>query len=131
MFGMLEAAGGVLRGGTVVCGLLAAVADLEVEEEVMSDKKYVVPEEGLKAALDSAGQTVSGCPWQELATKAVEAFIRWQSENPMVPSDEDLEFLQRDAEGSVDLGFARRKWYITEWQRRMYLAPEPEVRPFV
>jgi hypothetical protein len=41
----------------------------------MSDK-YVVPEAGLKAAIDAAGQTVKGCPWQEIVSTALEAFIR-------------------------------------------------------
>ena len=91
---------------------------------MMSDKKYVVPEGMLKAALDSARQTVQGCPWQELATKAVEAALLWQSENPTVPTEEQMDAL-----------FSRHSWLdkdsvrfgAREWQRQMFLAPEPEV----
>jgi hypothetical protein len=90
----------------------------------MIEQRYAVPEGMLKAASD----VFSRCRTDGAHLNfALEAALRWQSENPPCPTDEDLEVLQRDAEGSVDLGFARRKWYTVEWIRRMYLAPEPEV----
>ena len=103
----------------------------------MSKMKIVVPEEMLEETLRDKGfldwMKMTGKPLDEaqycqLVKEVVKAALRWQIENPRVPTDEDLEVLQRDAEGKVDLGFARRKWYITEWQRQMFLAPKPEER---
>jgi hypothetical protein len=94
----------------------------------MSDK-YVVPEEGLKAAIDAAGQTVKGCPWQEIVSTALEAFIRWQSENPPVPTNGQIESM-RDHIGSQTSWIAEVRAICREWVRRMYLAPEPTVPDF-
>ena len=59
---------------------------------------------------------------EESFRSALEAFIAWQTENPIVPTeeqDEDLcEWCEMNPDGSP----------FAEWQRRMYLAPEPEVQ---
>jgi hypothetical protein len=82
-----------------------------------------VPDDMLMAALDAAGQTVKGCPWQEIATKAVEAAIRWLSENPIVPTEEQA---QKVWDYSPRGAFFRQN-FLTEWQRQMFNAPDPEV----
>lgn len=90
----------------------------------MSDKKYVVPEEGLKAA-SSLGRN-------DLAIEErLEAALRWRSENPKVFSDEWIVQLVKDA-GCADLLGANQfvlgmHQILDLFQRRMYLAPEPEV----
>ena len=50
----------------------------------------------------------------------LEAALRWQSENPQVPTEQQLSDMAADAHVCMDE-------VIAEWQRRMYLAPEPEV----
>ena len=93
-------------------------------------QRYAVPEEGLKAALDRFG---SRHPFSEdIARMLLEAFIRWQSENPQVPTDEQCDELISliGATGRslvcypsrIDRGQARTM--LTEWQRRMYLADD-------
>ena len=103
--------------------------------------KYLVPEEGLKAAVE-AMKGPSGPKFrstEEWASCGIEAFIRWQSENPIVPSeDEQLPPLSYKTDSSEWIGkdadHEREKSYreglcmcLAEWQRRMYLVPEPEV----
>ena len=97
----------------------------------MSDK-YVVPEEGMKAAIDAAGQTVKGCPWQEIVSTALEAFIRWQSETPPVPTDEQIREAAKKADPRGDWKVATSfltdyRNFLMLWERIMYLAPEPTV----
>ena len=97
----------------------------------MSDK-YVVPEEGMKAAIDAAGQTVKGCPWQEIVSTALEAFIRWQSENPPAPTDEQIREAAKKADPRGDWKVATSfltdyRNFLMLWERIMYLAPEPTV----
>jgi hypothetical protein len=55
----------------------------------------------------------------------LEAALRWLSEHPIVPSTDDIGSMQ-------DLlnGYGIADWgpiLCAEWQRRMLLAPEPEV----
>ncbi len=65
----------------------------------------------------------------------LEAALRWMSENPIVPTDADaLTLLQeRVASGHLSnkeycaIPATTIRCVIREWQRRMFLAPEPEV----
>ena len=97
----------------------------------MSDKKYVVPEEGLKAARDAvaAGEMLEhSTRSKDLLQTALEAFIRWQSESPRVPSVRDIQEMVAAFNGqSLEQSDCLRSFLPIEWQRRMYLAPEPEV----
>jgi hypothetical protein len=90
----------------------------------MSDKNYVVPKEGLAAALEAAGSTLRDTEWKHVVAVAVHAFIRWQSENPRVPTDKQIKDMWTLYANSVEVDCAG---LLAEWQRRMYLAPEPEV----
>ena len=100
----------------------------------MSDKKYTVPAEGLKAAVEVA-RKMEGYPHPDgeetkrltEKVKAIleEGFIRWQSESPLVPtSKQESELLDSWIKESW---LGKTEHLVTEWQRRMYLAPEPEV----
>lgn len=92
-------------------------------------KKIVVPEEMLAAAVDAmkAPPTVSKFrSTEQWASCGLEAALRWLSENPIVPTDEQVEHLK------VGLNCYQtwndQLWLICDaWQRRMFLAPELEV----
>jgi hypothetical protein len=85
----------------------------------MSEKRYVLPE-GMRGAalmsLDDPAHTPNIVAYWEF----LEAALRWQSENPQVPTEQQLSDMAADAHVCMDE-------VIAEWQRRMYLAPEPEV----
>jgi len=83
----------------------------------MSLKKIIVPE-GMRFA---AGKASDGFdPWCYLLYRPLEAALLWLSENPIVPTDEQVHSLAFEHE------FPNHKWMLTEWQRRMFLAPDPE-----
>ena len=95
----------------------------------MSETKIQVPEGMLKAIReryvgnDNCGRYI------------LEAALRWLSENPIVPSEADvMEILQERVESHHISGKeycaippATVRFVIRESQRRMFLAPEPEV----
>ena len=54
---------------------------------------------------------------------ALEAALRWLSENPIVPTMEQATEMSDSGHPCVLDGV----WYATEWQRRMFLAPDLEV----
>ncbi len=90
----------------------------------MSDK-IVVPEDGLKAALYAAKSLVGRhVDLNELVTRAVEGFVLWLSENPIVPNKEDVKHITRVDKISLE-DFISLQAFSTEWQRRMFLATEP------
>jgi hypothetical protein len=82
----------------------------------MSKKKIVVPGGMLKAAM---GETHRPDGNDAFVCGILEAALRWLAENPIVPSDEDIESMREEA--------ALARHFAVEWQRRMFLAPEPEV----
>lgn len=91
----------------------------------MSDKKYTLPQKMVDAAYQ-------WCP-ASFAMPAViamlEAAVKWLAENPVIPNDKQLREMCFD--GSVNNnGTPADAWqitnYIREWQRRMFLAPEPD-----
>jgi hypothetical protein len=80
----------------------------------------------------AAGRATNGVdPEGFLIYPALEAALRWQSENLQVPTAEQA----RELFSVVDhpVGASGDGWnkvvsdIAVEWQRRMYLAPEPEV----
>ena len=103
----------------------------------MNDPKIKVPEGMLKAAFNGAGKTVQGCPWQEIAAASVEAALLWMSENPIVPTTSQAEVVRDAVDKVMEHGKGRLLngsmvsdgviETCVEWQRRMFLAPEPEV----
>jgi hypothetical protein len=69
---------------------------------------------------------------EEGARRILEAALRWQSENPVVPTDSQAYELSgigisTDKRSISRTGIVTTQGIVEEWQRRMYLAPEPEV----
>lgn len=97
---------------------------------IMSKKKIVVPKGMLEAALDGPGIESVKETRRLYVEACIEASMRWLSENPIVPSDDQRDEIicawdkfGRLQEGSGDFF----RWSLIEWQRRMFLAPEPDV----
>ena len=99
----------------------------------MSDKKYVVPEGGLEVAKQVLRDKFAfverdNSTLGEYLKTSLEAFIRWQSENLIVPSHEQVIHLcEIFANRSVISYCDSVRAVAIEWLRIMYLAPEPEV----
>ena len=102
----------------------------------MSEKKYVLPEGMLEAAYDA--QLPADNPsfsWEEadeltrrFYRRMMEAALRWLSDNPQVPTMEQATEMSDNGHPCVLDGV----WYATEWQRRMFLAPEtPDEREMI
>jgi len=54
-------------------------------------------------------------------------FCEWLSKNPILPTEEQAQYMY---DGKNGLGHSATIQYcMTEWQRRMFLVPEPEVCP--
>lgn len=87
----------------------------------MSDKKIVVPE----GMFDAAMEAVQAIPMRgnvgsiDRVNGALKAALRWLSENPIVPTKEQWDELRRTCWVPDEL-------QAVEWQRRMFLAPQPE-----
>lgn len=89
----------------------------------MSEKRYVVPEGMLKAAHEILSPMASSTH----ISFALASTLSWLSENPIVPSDDRIgEMLAAKNHfiGHFDPTDWIR-WGAAEWQRRMFLAPEP------
>jgi len=99
-----------------------------------NEKKIVVPKGMIEAVIDhhpskGALQSDPDMLSTDTVTAVLEAAIRWMIENPIVPSTKDADKLWREAHTlSADskTGHAGKDMLI-EWQRMMFLAPEPEV----
>lgn len=52
----------------------------------------------------------------------LESALCWLSENPILPTEANLQLMRKNRNKGVE----RRTHYMREWQRRMFLAPEPE-----
>ena len=91
----------------------------------MSDK-ILVPEGMLRAAIDASGITN-----HITIAKAVKAVLGWLSKNPIVPTEEQATALFASIEhpvGATGEGWGKVASDIAvEWQRHMFLKPEPEV----
>ena len=84
-------------------------------------KKIIVPEGMKKAFHDALFHTL-----EVDEDNALEAAFRWLSENPIVPTHDQIDEMQIacDLPAFAHHGFER---ICEEWQRRMFLAPIPEV----
>ncbi len=97
----------------------------------MSDKKIVVPEGMLEAAgkvFDAERRRVmeDRLAWS-VFRQMMEAALRWLSENPVVPTLPQMRAVETSAAHEATGSTAWLSDAIMEWQRRMFLAPEPEV----
>lgn len=102
----------------------------------MTEKQIVVPEEMLNAAVNAAILKANVSILQvspkiaedirEQFKVALEAALRWLSENPRVPTDEQMLALQ-DSFRSIPEAGEKQMLIAVEWQRICWLKPEPEV----
>ncbi len=100
--------------------------------------KIVVPE-GMLKAVDAAWINAHGGPHPQASPKVakdiedgirfdLEAALRWLSENPIVPTMQELVSMQEAYCRQQMSGEHNSMVFVAvEWQRRMFLAPEPEV----
>lgn len=80
-----------------------------------------IPEGMLKAAMYDDGAGYLSEAWME---RRLEAALRWLSENPIVPTDKQLEDIASFASAPTHFGVSI--WF-QQWQRRMFLAPESKI----
>lgn len=96
----------------------------------MSVGKIVVPDGMLEASMRASMQAGLGIgPSMELRVP-LEAALRWQSEQPRVPTEAQAEDLDNwaHAQGKKDMiGWVNWPEVIAEWISRMYQAPEPDA----
>ena len=90
----------------------------------MSETKIKIPEGMLEAAameLSDVGFRSDVIAYD--VKRMLKAALRWLSENPIVPTDAQIE------EMKIKLVPVHPHWsnIVAEWQRRMFLAPEPET----
>ena len=104
-----------------------AVEKSKKRGEVM-EKKIVIPDGMLDAFEDAHVEYLLKHKSDPLVPMkacifALEAALRWLSENPIVPTMEQATEMSDSGHPCVLDGV----WYATEWQRRMFLALEPEA----
>ena len=100
----------------------------------MSDK-IVVPGGMLDAALEVARERRGYPHLASLGTARLkanvqaelEAALRWIAKNPIGPTNEQAKELWRTSTAGETNEARRASLAAVEWQRRMFLAPEPEV----
>ena len=90
------------------------------------EKKIAIPEGMLEAAVAAVKIPVSGQLARNQTHDILEAALRWLSENPIEPTQKQSRKLYADVPQGL-LVDEVPSWYAVEWQRRMFLAPEPEV----
>ena len=86
----------------------------------MGEKRVVVPEGMYDAAMKYQDSGIQ-------CGAALEAALRWLSENPIVPSVEQCDAIRDVLGPREDLMQWQVKEVAFEWQRRIFLAPEPEM----
>jgi hypothetical protein len=88
----------------------------------MSEKKYIVPAGMLDATFSHAPMVTCKASMRD----ALEAALRWWSKNPTVPTtDQAMEIGKKFSNQPSVCDYVMQ--VCVEWQRRCFLAPEPEV----
>jgi hypothetical protein len=96
----------------------------------MSEIKYIVPQ----GMLDAARKELSDVGFRKDvicydAERMLEAALRWLSENPIVPNDEQAQclWISQILEGNTYSDQELARFCVVDWQRCMFLAPpEPD-----
>lgn len=97
-------------------------------------KRIVVPEGMLRAANKACEKEMARLDPSKpigyivadamcITDQVIEAALLWLSENPIVPTMQQA----NEMATLTPLGGSFAQFSATEWQRRMFLAPEPEV----
>ena len=101
-------------------------------------KKIAVPKGMLKAAILAVDGKFS-CIYMpskglggdfaviEAMGLGLEAALRWMSDNPIVPTEEQWRACLQSYNDAAKTGYECALLFCNDWQRRMFLAPEPEV----
>jgi hypothetical protein len=94
-------------------------------EKGLSMSKIVIPG-GMREAVN---KDVQQAPWLDdgFLLSVLEAALRWLSENPVVPNRIQMQDVEAAAHHEP---LHTTKWLsdiLVEWQRRMFLAPEPKI----
>ena len=91
----------------------------------MNSGKIIVPKGMLKAAGAASGGVD---PHGYYLVGPLEAALRWLSENPIVPTLDQIESMRR-LSSYTDKPLCTYQDVAVEWQRRMFLAPQsPDPR---
>ena len=85
----------------------------------MSETRIIVPMGMLKEVVDAEAKSV--VPFDQLETLSIG--LRWLSENPIVPTEDQMAQIMCAHVANWEQIRSR----IEAWQRRMFVAPEPEV----
>lgn len=104
----------------------------------LEEKKIVVPEGMLKATVVSYNSKTNELGYRYVIDRyvmeaAIEAALRWLSDNPIVPTVEQGMSLMNYLSPAGTREWNQAMWIdfigagCAEWQRRMFLAPEPET----
>ena len=81
--------------------------------------------EGMLDAADNCYGVDDDRPWNAYKTSDIlEAALRWLSEHPIVPTDEQAREMFSAIEGTVTLSRDQLRTVAVEWQRRMFRAEE-------
>jgi hypothetical protein len=102
----------------------------ELRKTSMSESRVVVPEGMLKAAKESEEEYLRDNQSRDVCREVIlEASLRWLSENPMFPTHSEvnsiLAMVQFQSLRGTSLDGLQD--FAAMWQRRCFLAPEPEV----
>ena len=90
-------------------------------------KKIIVPEGMEHAVVREVFEQCGRVDYHPQIRVGLEAALLWLSENPIAPTDEQVEELQEYSFNNIHGSKMQLVWSLFEWQRRMFLAPEPEV----
>jgi len=95
----------------------------------MMDGKILVPSSAVAWVHKELDYRFRQCDVSEICRM----FCEWLSKNPILPTSEQLySTIGRLSVAMCDIVWTERdRAMIAEWQRRCFLAPEPEIRPFV
>jgi len=98
----------------------------------MSEKKYVIPEGMLNVAIFALASNWDFFDTKHCTERVLEAAVCWLAENPIVPTmrqaDEILSPLCGIPSNRVSGRLSNAAVEVAvEWQRRMFLASEPEI----
>jgi hypothetical protein len=92
----------------------------------MSEKKYVFPPEMGVYVARTVFNECGKVDFHPQIRVALEAALRWLGENPIVPTAQQVgELVLAAPISATRQDYAATIFCMTEWQKRMFLAPEP------
>lgn len=100
------------------------------------EKKYLVPEGGLKAALGQVDYARAHSGVEEgIIRRALQDFVRWMADNPNLPSEKEYNTIRdRFFADCVQVGdkpyivYWRFVGMLKAWNESMFLVPDPAIQ---